>query len=115
MFEVEKLTDAAAAKELNVPYRGQTAHVKYAEDAMTGREWQENLPQAAGEPELPFNVRFLVKVLVSWDVAVKKKVVPLTPEALMDLPPRLVGAIAEAVMADLFPPPPSPEPTAGSF
>lgn len=114
MFEIEALTKEEVAKELTVPYKGQVAHVKYHEDAMTGKEWAENLPQAAGEAELPFNVRFLCRVLASWDLCIKKKPIPITAEAMMNLPPRLVGAIAERVMADLFPNPTSPEAT-GSF
>jgi hypothetical protein len=91
-------------------YGEEKATVEYSRNALSTRDWREIRQRAANEvaetAEDEFAVAVLSRILVKWDVMLdEKKAVPITKEALDELPPALLNAIIRAITADMFPSP----------
>jgi hypothetical protein len=107
---------------VQVSYGGETATVEYNKDAISTKEWRQIRKRAKAEGDEAddeFSVAVLSRLLVKWDVFADeagKKPVPLTKEALDDLPPAFLNAVVKAITEAMFPGPQTPAATdSGSF
>lgn len=103
-------------------YGGERMTVEYARNALSTRDWREIRKRAEGEAESAddeFAVAVLSRLLKKWDLldseGPKAKPVPITKEALDELPPGLLNAVIKAITTDMFPPPAPETNSASSF
>lgn len=86
------VTQLAANKATKtVEFAGQTTDITYRPGLIT----QERLEKVVGDTAI---MEFLVDVLVSWDIRVGQKKLPISIASLKKLPFELVGALYEAVV-----------------
>lgn len=74
------------------------AKVTYRPSALTTRTVEKM--QAASEDEAEVFLDFLTKVMARWDVTAKKKKVPITIDALKDVPLTFLRAVVIGIMED---------------
>lgn len=89
-------------------YGEEKATVEYSRNALSTRDWREIRQRAASDvaesAEDEFAVAVLSRLLVKWDVMLDdKQPVPITKEALDELPPALLNAVIKAITSDMFP------------
>lgn len=105
---------------VSVSYGGETANVEYNKDAISTREWRSIRKRARAEGDEAddeFSVAILSRLLVKWDVFADeagKKPVPITKEALDELPPQFLNAVVKAITENMFPQP-ATESSSGSL
>lgn len=99
----------AQHEAVSVSYGGETATVEYNKDAISTKEWREIRKRSRAEGEDAddeFSIAVLSRLLVKWDVFADeagKKPVPITKEALDELPPQFLNAVVKAITEAMFP------------
>jgi hypothetical protein len=113
-IQVKTARDRSA--QVKVTYQGETATVSYLPDALSNREWREMRQRSQKDTnaaEDSWNIAFLLKVMTDWDVIAEagQKPIPITAEALDEVPMTLIDAVARAIVVDLFPSPATESPS----
>jgi len=103
-----------------VPWNDKELSITYNRNAISMREWRRLRRQIdASDPDNPdadWIVLALTALLVKWDLLdARGKTVPITEEALDNLPPLFLLKILETIWGELVPNGTAPAASSGSF